>query len=94
MPLYWSLAALGDRESIFDFIALDNPDAAIRVDELIGARIELLADFPLSGRIGRVAGTRELVVSGAPYIVAYQVKEDAVLILRVLHGAMQWPETV
>jgi addiction module RelE/StbE family toxin len=51
-----------------------------------------LRDFPESGRPGRVAGTRELVVTGTPYVAAYQVTDTAVRILRVLHGAQQWPD--
>ena len=45
-----------------------------------------------SGRPGRVAGTRELVVTGTPYVAAYQVTRETVRILRVLHGAQQWPD--
>jgi toxin ParE1/3/4 len=43
------------------------------------------------GRPGRVISTRELVVSGTPYIVAYRVREGVVEILAVIHGAQQWP---
>lgn len=44
------------------------------------------------GRAGRVSGTRELVVSGTPYIVVYKAHRNVLRILRVLHGAMMWPE--
>ena len=53
--------------------------------------VELLATHPASGRIGRVPGTRELVITGTPYIVPYRVRGDAVEILRVFHGARKWP---
>jgi len=46
------------------------------------------------GRPGRIEGTRELVVSGTPYIAAYRIVGDTVRVLRVLHGAQQWPETL
>ena len=36
-------------------------------------------------------GTRELVVSGLPYLVVYRVQSDAVEIIRVLHLSMDWP---
>jgi len=39
-----------------------------------------------------VEGTRELVVTGTPFIVAYRRKGDQVLILDVLYGARKWPE--
>jgi toxin ParE1/3/4 len=43
------------------------------------------------GRIGRVPGTRELIVGGTPWIIVYRVRADAVEIIRVLHGAQKWP---
>jgi plasmid stabilization system protein ParE len=38
---------------------------------------------PASGRSGRVPGTRELVISGTPYVVPYSVHGETVEILRV-----------
>ncbi len=43
------------------------------------------------GRAGRVPGTRELVISGTPYIVPYRVRGGAVEVLRVFHAARRWP---
>jgi toxin ParE1/3/4 len=43
------------------------------------------------GRRGRVAGTRELIVSDTPYIIPYRVRANAVEILRVFHAAGKWP---
>jgi len=51
----------------------------------------LLAKFPMQGRAGRIANTRELVLAGLPYLVVYRVSEDEVQILRLLHGAQEWP---
>jgi toxin ParE1/3/4 len=44
------------------------------------------------GRLGRVVGTRELIINRTPYIAAYLVTKDAVIILRILHGAQRWPK--
>lgn len=44
------------------------------------------------GRPGRVGGTREWVIQGTPYIMAYRVREDRLEVLRVLHTAMEWPD--
>jgi len=52
----------------------------------------MLADHPGIGRPGRVDGTRELVIPGLPYVIAYLHRGDTVTVLRVLHGAMRWPE--
>ncbi|WP_371349411.1 type II toxin-antitoxin system RelE/ParE family toxin [Ancylobacter sp. IITR112] len=92
MNLVWSALALADRDSIFSHIEADNPRAAIAVDERIAGAARRLIDFPESGRPGRVAGTRELVIPGTPYIAAYVVTVEKVRILRVLHGAQRWPD--
>jgi len=90
--LTWSAFALSDRDGIFTYIEAHNPAAAIAIDERIVAAARRLRDFPESGRPGRVAGTRELVITGTPYVTAYQLTGDVVRILRVLHGAQQWPD--
>jgi plasmid stabilization system protein ParE len=46
------------------------------------------------GQPGRVIGTRELIVPGIPYVVAYRVRENAVQVLAVIHSAQQWPTTL
>ncbi|MGO7997873.1 type II toxin-antitoxin system RelE/ParE family toxin [Rhizobium ruizarguesonis] len=79
-----------DLDGIVDYIALDNPSAALDMWDEIERQVERLRDFPRSGRIGRMPETRELVVSGTPYIVVYLLSDDVELI-RVLHGAQQWP---
>jgi toxin ParE1/3/4 len=64
------------------------------MDDRIRAAASRLIDFPNSGRPGRVAGTRELVVPGAPYILPYRIDGDAVRILRVIHAARLWPDEI
>ncbi|WP_267461352.1 type II toxin-antitoxin system RelE/ParE family toxin [Aureimonas sp. SA4125] len=52
----------------------------------------MLSQNPYSGRVGRTPGTRELPVTGTPYVVVYRVAER-VEILAVVHGAHTWPES-
>ena len=92
MRLEWSSLGQTDRDAIFDYIETDSPQAAIAVDNRIQVQVESLADFPESGRPGRVEGTRELVIHRTPYVAAYRIAGDTVRILRVLHGARRWPE--
>lgn len=92
MQIIWEESALADLQHIRTYIAKDNPVAARRIAANIKQAVERLANHPDSGRPGRVADTRELIVSDTPYIAAYQVSADAILILRVLHGARKWPE--
>jgi addiction module RelE/StbE family toxin len=92
MNVRWSPTAIADLQSIRDFIAQDSPSAARKVAQRIKEASKRLSRFPLSGRAGRVAGTRELVIPGTSYIAAYVVAGDEVQIAAVLHGKQQWPE--
>lgn len=94
MRLEWALLAIEDRDAIFDYIATDNSQAAIDCDERISACVQRLLQFPESGRPGRITGTRELVITRTPYIAPYRVHGDVVRILRVLHGALLWPDSL
>jgi len=91
MRLEWSIFAQADRDAIFDYIEADSPQAAITVDDRIRERTEALTRFPTCGRVGRVEGTRELVIGRTPYIAAYRITGNTVRILRVLHGSRRWP---
>ena len=93
MKIRWTPTAARHLKAIQDYIAKDNPAAAYRVAQTIRQHVERLAQHPYAGRTGRVAGTRELVISRLPYIAAYAVSGDQVAILAVLHDAQQWPET-
>jgi toxin ParE1/3/4 len=94
MRLFWLQRAEADVEAIFGYLVERDPNGARRVYEAIQRQVALLADQPGIGRAGRVADTRELVISRTPYVVAYTVDRriDAVIILRVLHAARQWPQ--
>lgn len=92
MILVWSPLAAEERFEQLDYIAQDNPLAALSQDEEIEQQIRLLVEQPEMGRMGRVKGTRELVVSQTPFIAVYRIKGERVEILRFLHGAQQWPK--
>lgn len=63
------------------------------MDTEIGQQASHLQDHPDPGRMGRVRGTRELVIQRTPFILVYRVRArtSRVGVLRVLHGAQQWP---
>jgi len=50
-----------------------------------------LANYPRTGRPGRVAGASELVAARTPSIVIREIERDMVRILRVPHSAQCWP---
>ena len=90
MKLLWTAEALADRADIFDYVELDNPTAALALDELFSEKAMRLADHPMLGRGGRVGGTREFVVL-ENYVLVCEITEDVISILRLLHASMQWP---
>jgi toxin ParE1/3/4 len=94
-PVQWSRDALDDVKSQIAHIAADNPAAARRLAARIGAAAAALGEMS-TGRIGRVSGTYEKVVGGLPYVIAYAITDragrEAVTILRVIHGARDWPD--
>jgi toxin ParE1/3/4 len=91
MKIVWLSRAERDFDSIVEFIAADNPDAAVSQGEEIHAQISGLECFPERGRRGRVNGTLELVVLRTPYLVAYRIKANQIQILRILHSSQPWP---
>ena len=84
MEISWRQRALNDLESARAYIAASNPTAARKCWELILGAVARLPTTPDIGRPGRSAHTRELVVKGTPYIVAYSVFNDTVEILGAL----------
>ncbi len=76
-----------DLTSIIDYIALDNPPAALNVFRRIEAAMRRLADFPELGRPGRLPGTREIRVSSLPYLIAYGATADRVTVFAIFHTA-------
>lgn len=90
LELHWNPLAREDRAAIMDYIAQDNPVAALELDELIEQKAEGLPANPALYRPGRVRGTREAVVTGN-YLIVYRVTDKRVEILRVLHARQHWP---
>src|SRR5262245_55072664 len=84
---------LRELETIGDHIAEQNLRAAARIVNKIDSKTErLLSDNSFIGRAGEIKGTRELVIVGTPYIVAYRVTDTRIEILFVQHRAKQWPD--
>ncbi len=94
MRLRYTPRARLDLAEIHDYIALENPQAARRVIVIIRKAAEALPPNPLVGRLGRIAGTRELTVGRFPFMLAYRVDADEVQILSVIHTARMWPESL
>ena len=92
MEIVWREVAILSLERARAYIAQDNPAAAERVYDRILHSVRNFANLPHIGRPGRVEDTRELVVPDTPYIVAYTVLDEQVVIIAVQHSAQRWPE--
>ena len=88
MSVVFSKAALVDLRSIRRHIGLENPAAATRIAVQIIAACDRLEYLPERGRPGQRPGTRELTAM-RPYVIVYRVRDDAVQILRIWHGAQE-----
>jgi toxin ParE1/3/4 len=91
LPL-WKPAAIADRKQIISYIAKDNLRAAIELGDLLIQKAAQLDLHPMQGRVGRVPGTRELVVH-RNYILIYRVIGTGAEVLRVKHAAQQRPNS-
>ena len=91
MIVIWRPIAINQRYDQLDYIALDDPQAAISQDKEIEKQTNLLTSQINMGRAGRVKGTRELVINRTPFIAVYRIVGKRIEILRFLHGAQQWP---
>lgn len=91
LPVVWLPRAQADRLSHLEFTAREKPHVAETQDAQIDLTLSRLTGFPAMGRAGRKQGTRELVIPHTPFIVVYREQQGRLEILRVLHGAQQWP---
>ena len=88
----WTASALSDLDATLEHIAQDNPEAARIVGNRILAAVARLDQFPEIGHAGRRQGTRELTIPRLPYLIVYQLRQQQVVLLRLLHSSLLWPE--
>ena len=92
MPLRITFTAEAEKDvdDAIDFVSMDNPTAAGGLAERIEKSLRLLAERPYLGRQAPETGQpgmRRMAVP--PYVVFYFVGQQAVQVVRVLHGARQ-----
>jgi addiction module RelE/StbE family toxin len=92
LTIRWAPSALRDLHDLWQYIAIDNEAAANKTIAHIQAMVDGLASHPYLGPMGRVLGTREMVILGTPFVVAYTVRGAEVDVVAVMHGARRWPE--
>jgi len=87
----WLRVALANLLEAAEYLERENPTASAASLERIFKAVYRLEHYPGIGRVGRIEGTRELVVVGTPYVIPYRVRGQYVEILRVFHSARKWP---
>jgi toxin ParE1/3/4 len=90
MRLRWTLAAANDLENISDYLHHQHPQFAQSTVRRLYSEISELRHFPSRGRPGRETGTRELILTGLPYVIVFRTGDQLVEILRIYHGAQNW----
>ena len=90
LAIEWSPQARVDLLALIEHIASGHPGAAQRFRLEIQTKTARLARHPQLHRVGRVEGTRELVVRPS-YVLVYIERPESICILRLLHTARQWP---
>jgi toxin ParE1/3/4 len=90
VKIVWTSRSQRDRADIFDFIADDNPQAALELDEDFMAAAARLSDFPKLASEGIVPNTREWLVR-RNYRLVYRISGDELVIVAVVHARQDWP---
>ena len=88
MIIAWLPKAIANRDELIDYIAKENPRAAIEQDSHIETQVNHLVAHPEIGHAGRKKGTRELVIAKTNFVVIYRIRPEAsqVEIIRVLRS--------
>ena len=94
MRVKWTRRALREQDEAFEWIVTENPKAAGEVIDRMRSATRLLADNPRMGRPGRIAHTREMVITRTPYVVVYRIGAAQVEILAVIHHVRDWPASL
>ena len=89
MLIEWRPEERAELWQILNYIGDRNLAAAIELNQSIEAAVSALPQHPCLYRVGRVSGTREIVVH-PNYLVVYRAT-DRVEILAVLHARQEFP---
>ena len=87
----WTREAEHWLREIYDYIAADNPEAAVNIVNMIYEKVQLLKEFPNMGfRYLPIKERNVRIILWGHYRIAYLVKKNEDIdILGVFHGAME-----
>ena len=86
----WLPNASANLATIIDYIAERNDVAASRLQDDIERVTSQLPQHPYLYRVGRLAGTREIVVHHN-YVIVYRILPTVIEIVSVLHSRQRYP---
>ena len=92
MKLRYTNQATADLESLYQYIARDDPDAALGVLERMTAMIDHLPEHPALGLRGRMPDILELIIPNLPFVVVYELTKETIDILAIIHKSRRWPD--
>lgn len=94
MQIRWLRKALQNLNDEAEYIARENPVAAQTLVQRVFDAVNRLPDNPALGHVGRIHGTRELIVPNSRLIIPYHVKPrlNRIEILRVFHTSRRLPK--
>jgi addiction module RelE/StbE family toxin len=89
----WAPAAAEDLENIREYLREHHPALAASTIGALYTKARSLKRFPNRGRIGQIAGTRELVLAPLPFIIVYRTSGELVEVFRIMHTSQDWPRS-
>ena len=87
MRYRFTLAAEQDLADLSQRIALDDPQAAVAILDLIEAKCDLLAQYPELGRSQEELFPKLRSFPASSYVIFYRIGTDEIQVIRVLHGS-------
>jgi toxin ParE1/3/4 len=91
MRLKWSEYARFKYSEQISYIALRNPTAAEEIEVKIEETLNRILFFPRIGRTGRYPDTFECMVKNAPLVIVYEIYEENITVLNILHTSQDYP---
>lgn len=95
MRVHWTNRALEHLLAIYEYIAKDSEDRALRMVDRLTQRSEKIADFPKIGRkVPEYEDEKIREVFEEPYRLIYRILPKQIDVLAVVHGATLLPKDI
>jgi toxin ParE1/3/4 len=91
LKVVWTETALKRLDEIEAYIKQGSERAARQtILTLVNKTIDQLSLYPVSGKPGRIYGTRELFFLDIPYVVVYTADTEKVTVITIFHTAQNY----